>query len=289
MLANHGMTRYGFTYDNFGDNGAVNPATTPGATVTAGASPNVESATPLVLATGSNIAHDVYWLECMASNVGGTGDRQMLLDIGVDPAGGTSYTWIISNLVIGNLPLSTQLPVGQGFLFPFLIRAGSQVACRVQCSQSLITARVAAKFFGKPERPENTPVGQYAETIGTITNSQGVGFTPGNAADGSWQSLGTTTRDLWWWQLCYSIANGTITAEATYIDLAWGDGSNKHLIFRAHHLGTSSEIVADLLLVNKNPAAAFCPVPAGATIYVRGRCNNAPDTGYNAVALGIGG
>jgi hypothetical protein len=31
------------------------------------------------------------------------------------------------------------------------------------------------------------------------------------------------------------------------------------------------------------------PVPAGVNIYIRGRCNGAPDTGYNATVIGIGG
>ena len=277
------MARYGFTY-NYG----TNPTTTPGQVVTAHVTPNTEGSTPLVLATGSNIAQDVNWIELSLNGTSGTGDRQMLLDIGVDPAGGTSYTWVIQNLVIGNLPLATALP-GAQFLLPFFIKAGSQVACRVQCSQTVITVRVAAKFYGFPDRPEAVPAGSFSETMGTITNSQGVSFTPGNAADGTYVSLGATTKPMWWWQLCYSIANGTITAESTFIDLAWGDGSNKHVIMRAQHIGATTEACADVLAVNKNHALCYCPVPAGATLYVRGRCNNAPDTGYNAVALGIGG
>jgi hypothetical protein len=51
---------------------------------------------------------------------------------------------------------------------------------------------VSAKFWGDPSNPECVPVGQYSETIGTISGSAGVVFTPGNAADGAWTSLGTT-------------------------------------------------------------------------------------------------
>ena len=39
--------------------------------------------------------------------------------------------------------------------------------------------------------------------------------TPGNAADGTWTSLGTTSRDLWWWQVGYQIDNTVVTAEYT--------------------------------------------------------------------------
>jgi hypothetical protein len=127
-----------------------------------------------------------------------------------------------------------------------------------------------------------------SETIGTITNSNGTSFTPGNAADGSWTSLGTTTNPLWWWQIGYQLDNAAITAEYTYIEIAWGDGSNKHIICERMHQGTTAEQTGSVLNTQVLFHEAYCPVPAGSTIYVRGRCLNAPDSGYNAVAIGIG-
>jgi hypothetical protein len=285
MLVSGPFSAYSFTFDNFG----ANPAATGGGLVTAGGSINTESTTPLVLATGAQLTQDVYWIEVLVHGTSGTGDRQMLLDIGVDPAGGTSYTWIISNIVVGNTPIPPAGGVGFHFLFPFYIKSGSQVACRTQCNQISITARVMAKFYGQPSNPEIAPRGAFSETIGTITNSQGVGFTPGNAADGTWQLLVTATKSMWWWQVAFSVNNATITAETAYVDLAFGDGSNKHLIIRAQHFGTTSETCCDLLAANMSFLQAYKPVPAGASLYIRGRANNAPDTGYNGVAVGIGG
>jgi len=284
MLLHPRPSHFGFLYNNWG----TNPATTYGGLVTAGASANTESATPLVLATGANLSADIYALEIHFHTVSGTGDRSMLFDIGVDPAGGTSYTYVISNVVCGNTGGLATAANGYRFYFPIFIKAGSQVSIRTQCSQASITARCAAIFYGRPSAPENLPIGSFSETIGTITNSQGNAFTPGNAADGAWTSLGTTVKEMWWWQLGYQVSNATITAEYTYIELAFGDGSNKHTILRAMHGGTTAELCGDLFASNKSPAC-YCPVPAGATIYIRGRCNNAPDTGYNAVAIGIGG
>jgi hypothetical protein len=94
---------------------------------------------------------------------------------------------------------------------------------------------------------------------------------------------------LWWWQLAYQVDNGTITAEYTYVELAYGDASNKVTILKRMHQGTTSEQIGSILNGNLNIFEAYCPVPAGATIYIRGRCLNAPDTGYNGVAIGIGG
>ena len=281
-----GLSQFGFRFDNWG----TNPAATPGGTVTAGGSANTESATPLVLATGAQLTEDTCGIELSISDSSGTGDRQMLFDIGVDPAGGTSYTYVISNVVCGNTPvITTTGSGGHKFFFPIFIPAGSQVAIRTQCSQASITAKVQAMFFGRPGRPEAMPCGQFSETIGTITNSNGVSFTPGNAADGTWVDLGATAKDMWWWQLAYSVSNATITAEYTYIELAVGDATNKHIIHRAMHGGTTAEVAGMVLTTNRSPWASYWPTPAGAHLYVRGRCLNAPDTGYNAVAIGIGG
>jgi hypothetical protein len=285
MLLAPTLSRYSFTYDNFG----ANPSATPGTSVIPGAT-NAEG-TYTSIATGANIAQDVCGLYLRVSDgATSTAAKNHLLDVGVDPAGGTSYTTIISDIVCGATGAITTTGGGQQFFFPIAIKAGSQVAVRIQGSNGTAgTVRVGAKFYGQSSRPEIIPCGSFSETIGTITNSNGVSFTPGNAADGTWVSLGTTTNPMWWWQIGYQIDNGTITAEYTYVDIAVGDGSNKHVIHRIMHGGTTGETCGNSIHSNLIMHACYCPVPGGSTIYIRGRCNNAPDTGYNGVAIGIGG
>lgn len=278
------MSSFSFSYDNWG----ANPSATPGTSIVPGAS-NVEGSWTQV-ASGSNIAQDVFgfYLQIIAGATSAT-QKSHLFDIGVDPAGGTSYVPIISNLVAGCSPALTAAGARE-FFFPFFIKAGSSVAIRVQgVAATAGTVRAAIRFYGKPSLPWAVPVGTFSETIGTITNSSGVSFTPGNAADGSWVDLGATTRNLWWWQLGYQIDNATITAEYTYIELAFGDATNKHSMFKVMHGGTTAETCGLACQTNLLAFAAYNPVAAGQHIYVRGRCNNAPDTGYNAVAVGIGG
>ena len=273
-----------FTYDNWG----ANPSATPGTSVVPGASNAEGSWTQL--ASSANIAQDVYGFYIqVAAGATSTAIKSQLLDIGVDPAGGTSYSAIISNLVCGASPSLTQAGARE-FFFPFYIKGGSSVAARIQGSNATAgTVRVIARFYGHRTVPESMSVGAFSETIGTITNSSGVSFTPGNAADGSWVSLGTTVNPLWWWQLGYQVDNATITAEYTYIEIAHGDASNKHTIFKVMHGGTTAETCGLAMPTSLLSIAAYKPVPGGTTIYVRGRCNTAPDTGYNAVAVGIGG
>jgi hypothetical protein len=283
MLFPSGLSDYSFSYYNWG----TNPSATPGTSVIPGAS-NAEGAWTQI-ASSANIAQDVYWLAVQVFS-GGTASSQKdhLLDIGVDPGGGTAYVAAISNIVCGESGgIGGALPL---FVFPLFIKAGSSVAARVQGNNATAgTIFIIATFKGQPSRPEAVPVGMFSETIGTITNSAGPSFTPGNAADGTWVSLGTTTKAMWWWQLGYQISNATITAERTFIELAHGDGTNKQIIIRTMHAGQTQEQCNPILPGNANMASCLWHVPAGGELWVRGRCENAPDSGYNAVAIGIGG
>lgn len=284
MLLPVGLSSYNFTYDNWG----ANPSATIGTSVTPGASNGEGSWTQV--ASNSNIAQDCYWvyLQVFGGATAAT-SKQHLLDVGVDPAGGTSYSAIISNLAIGCSPALT-VAGNREYVFPFFIKAGSSVAVRIQGNSGTAgTVRVVVRFYGLPSRPEAVPAGAFSQTLGTITNSNGQSFTPGNAGDGSWADLGATSKAMWWWQLGYQIDNGTITAEYTYIEVAWGDASNKHTIFKVMHGGTTGETCGLTVQTSMLACAAYQEVPAGANIYVRGRCNNSPDTGYNAVVVGIGG
>lgn len=284
MLGPKGFSGFGFTYDNWG----TNPASTLGTSVTPGASNSEGSWTQV--ASSANISQDIYALYMQVhSGATSTAAKPQLLDIGVDPAGGTSYSAIISNIVMGASP-SLTVAGNREFAFPFFIRSGSSVAVRIQGANATAgTVRVPVRFYGKPTHPWNFPVGRFSETMGTITNSNGQSFTPGNAADGSWADLGATSRDMWWWQLGYQIDNATITAEYTYLEVAWGTASQKHTMFKMMHGGTTGETCGLAAQTHLLAWAAFNPVPAGANIYIRGRCNNAPDSGYNATVIGIGG
>lgn len=284
MLHTPGLSAFNFTFDNWG----ANPSATIGTSVTPGAS-NAEGSWTQI-ASSANIAEDCYWLYVQIHTGATSGAaKNQLLDIGIDPAGGTSYTAFLSNLAVGASPALSAAGARE-HVFPIFIKAGSSVAVRIQGSNATAgTVRVAARFYGRPTRPEVVPRGARSQTFGTITNSNGSSVTPGNAADGSWVDLGAVSQPLWWWQLGHQVDNATITAEYTYLEVAWGDASNKHTMFKVMHGGTTSETCGLCAQTQMLAAAAYNPVPAGANIYVRARCNNAPDTGYNVTVVGIGG
>lgn len=288
MLYTPRQSAQSWTYDNWG----ANPASTIGTSVIPTTS-NTDPTTYTAIASSANIAQDVYGIYVQVHSGSTAGAvKGHLLDIGVDPAGGTSYSNIISNFNISNAPALTVAGAKEHY-FPFFIKAGSSVAARIRGSNATAgTVRVAVRFYGQRSRPETFPVGSYSQTFGAVTaSSRGTSITPGNAADGGWLDLGavTTGLPLWWWQLGYGIDNITVTAEYTYLELAFGDGSNKQSIFKVMHGGTTNETCGLSAQTQLLWHAAHQPVAAGSNIYVRARANNAPDTGYHVNVLGIGG
>lgn len=272
-----------FSYDNWG----ANPATTIGTSVVPGASSAEGNWTQV--ASSANIAQDIYGFYMLIhSGATSAAAKLHVLDVGVDPAGGTSYTAVITDLVCGASPALTAAGNREHY-FPLFIKAGSSVAVRIAGSNATAgTVRVAMRFYGQFSSPMQVPTGMYSESYG-VTGTSGTSITPGNAADGSWVQVGTTAKPIWWWQLGYQINNATITAEYTYLELGVGDATNKFNVFKMMHGGTTGETCgltgqAQLLWHN-----AYYPVPAGTNVYVRARCNNAPDTGYQAGVIGIGG
>ena len=263
------------------------PAATPGLSVTFGVS-NAEGSW-VQIATSANIAQDVYgfMVECYALNSTGY-SLNATLEVGVDPAGGSSYTSITGDLLVGASVGSATQGAGATYYFPLFIKSGSSVAVRGSTSYTSGTGRVRMVFFGRPARPELVRVGQYCEQVGAITNNVAVSFTPGNGAEGSWASLGTTTRPCWWAQLCVGHNTTAMTAVHTYVDLAVGDGTNYDIIIENYSLYGNT---AEYLL--RNPIAnlygGHWEIPAGATLYVRGWCHTTVVSGWNARAVLVGG
>lgn len=273
-----------WTYDNWG----TNPGSTIGTSVAPGASNTLGSW--VQLASSANVSQEVTGIYLQVhSGATSTAAKPQLLDIGIDPAGGTSYSPILSNMQIGSSPTLTQAG-NREFFFPIHIPAGASVAARIRGANATAgTVRVVIRLYGQPGDPL-FKAGSFSETLGANTGtSTGTTITPGNATDGAWVDLGSITNSMWWWQLGYNINNGTITAEYTFLEVAYGDATNKQTIFKMMHGGTTGETCGLAAQTHLLWHAAYCFVAAGTNIYVRGRCNNAPDTGYNVTVTGVGG
>ena len=263
-----------------------------GTSLTAGGSAHTKNATPTQLIAGSSITTDIYGLSIRFQNgFLAANARRFLTDIYVDPAGGTSWEAAprIANLVTNCCSMTQG---GTEYFFPLYIPAGYSIGATCQSETASATIRIAVRAFMGPDTPWAHFCGTRVKTFGATTAStSGTAFTPGaSGAKGSYSSsLGTTTDELWWWQLGVVSTDGSQTAVQYFMDLAFGDASNKYLaVMDAMHINIGTGEVAGY------PKAGGCGLPwrraaSGSFIYVRGACIGTADSSWSGIAYGMGG
>lgn len=257
-----------------------------GSTITPGTAPTFGSW--VQVATGANMSQDTYGvLICFNNGASSATIRNILVNIGVDNAGGTTYEVKIPTLIAGS---ATTYGLGTGgiwYYFPLYIPAGSSVA--VQATSTVVTAFQAyLQFFGQPRRPETVRAGSYVDAFGVdLTNARGTATTLGTTADGAWTQLGVaTTKSYWWWQSAYYAADTTMTAAVIHSDLSAGTATNKKILYENQYTSvTAAEQISSLpVFVN-----SYNNVAIGDIIYVRGQSSTTADSGTGFAAYGLGG
>lgn len=247
------------------------PAAAFGATVTPG---NNSKGSYAQLIAGASVTEDV-WAIRVRFNSGATSGaaRDIIADLGIDTAGGSSYTVLIPNLLASCAgPHTTG---GIGYWFPVFIPAGSSIGVAASVNNATVgTLRAWATLYGKPRNPEATPVGYAVEAVGVVTgSSRGTTVTAGTTSEGSWTSLGTTTRNAFYAALGVGFNDTAMGANVTGVDLAWGDASNKLLVVENQLVttttGEASGYTAD---------EGWAMIPSGTTLYGRAQCSGTADT-----------
>jgi len=156
--------------------------------------PGFDSADGTAVSLITAIAHDVHNLAILVSDVTAIGAAQYtLMDILVDPAGGSSWTSFIDDLVVGFVAAAPQRVT---YNFPIFIPAGSSIGVRMRTSHTTATAsRVSIWASGEPSRPDAWWCGQGVETLGvTAGTSRGTSIAIGaSSAWGAWASIGSPT------------------------------------------------------------------------------------------------
>lgn len=282
MLALPHTNSWGFVYTNQ-DNGS----NTPGTQVASGTSGSEGSWGQI--AAAASITTDIYYVTLLIHGGGTSGAaRQYVLDFGWDPAGGTSYAAFFNNLAMGSAAtFNTGNACAAGarmFHFPCKIPAGSSVAVRTLGADAFGAPFYVAHFYGKPSRPELWRPAAYSETVGYSSGATGTSFTPGNAAWGSWASLGTTTKKNFWAQLGIQVNNTTMQTASLHYQLAIGDGTNQRVIIDGWGASSLSETFGHHM---QQPCS--WEIPAGAELWIRGNNSASPASGYNATAVLFGG
>jgi len=241
------------------------------------------------IASAANIASDVYWVTIRVT--GGTtagAAKNHLIDIGIDPAGGTNYGVVVDRFPVGQS--ATLTSYGMEFSFPWFIPAGATMAARVQGSNATAgTVRVHVFLNGVPTNPGVVLRGSQSEVLGTVTGSLGVSFTPGNSgAEGTWVSLGSTTKRLFWWQIGVQQDNNTVTNLPYHIDVSYGAAGGDNMLLRnIIFMQTGTSEIA-WLTNSMQFQRCYRDLPSGTQFWVRGTCSGTAETGFNARLLGVG-
>ena len=170
--------------------------TTFGTQVASGVSNADGSAVTILPALG----HDAEYLRIMlASTLTVAVDNSALMDILIDPAGGTSWSVLIPSLAVAGLcalsvTSSPYAPPSGGYDFPIWIPAGASIGAQARnAGGTLQTFSVGMYAHGGNANPASWWCGQRVSAIGVdASTSRGSSHTPGvSGSFSSWANFGS--------------------------------------------------------------------------------------------------
>lgn len=235
-------------------------------------------------AIGSALTEDVHEVEIRISATGAdSASREIAVELRGDRAGGTSYVTLIPGMLSGG---SFQYDLNPRiFTFPLFIPSGTTLAARAYGSVTT-ACRVLVLTRSRPQRPDVSRSGHVVEAVG-LSGRVGTAITLGTTNKGSRTLLGTTTRDLWHWQLALQLGSG---------DAAWvNTGIHLDLEYSVDGGTNFVPIITDSIWTTTSGEQLFgwqsfgeLWVPAGAGIYARGQSRNDTADIYAVAAYGVG-
>lgn len=239
-------------------------------------------------AVGSALTSAAYGVRVIVhSNYTNGAIRETLLNVGYDPAGGTSYSVLIPDLQCGSAGVIVGAAAGPiEYVFPLYIPSGATLA--VAAYGDVATAFYAGvQVFQAPISPESIKCGTFVKSIG-VSGTGGAAVTAGTSSEGAWTSIGTTTAPMWYWQVGWGgDAAGAMNPNGVAIDVAVGDGSNYEIIIQENYRqGDTTERFA--MMGSQALLGYYHPVPSGSTIYARAQVSTALDANTTAIVYGVG-
>jgi hypothetical protein len=257
-----------------------------GVTCTSGTSNADGSAVALFSAA---LAHDAEYLRLMISGaMPVSGNNDLLMDVLIDPAGGTSWTEFIPYLITGALggtESSGNNPSGPSarYDFPIWIPAGASLGIRARSAHSVASNLTVAAFaFGGNANPASWWCGQRVTGVGiNAASSTGTAHTAGNSNSfSSWANLGSPLpAAAGALQFAVNGPGGTFYSQNAYqFEFGVGGARIGAPMFRVL---TSNEVG---WLLETGPILK--KLPAGSQLQVRGSCSGtAQSLGVAAYAV----
>lgn len=240
--------------------------------------------TPATILTA--LAKEAFALRLIFSNCATAGAaRDMLATIVIDPAGGTSWTDFITDLLVTGA--SVYRTGGIEYYFPIYIPAGASLGFKTSVNNATVgTSSCAAIAYCQPSRPDGIQVGKFVRSFGaTVASSAGTGITAGGVSEGAFVEIGTLADRLWYWEVGMGINNSTITSTRHNVDIAIGDATNKKTVIS--NIGFNSNTSEEIW---KMAARSLGIGASGDKVYGRAQAGpNATVTGVSLMAYGVGG
>jgi hypothetical protein len=274
-----------FYFANCTDNlSAATPAVEPGTNFSAGAS-NADDVAVSVLTA---VPHDIHFLVVGFAGFNLTAvNGRALADLLIDPAGGSSWSSLIDDLVCGFTTITNvaNAVINCWYCFPLWIKSGASLGARARTihTVAITTGRCVIYAYGNPSRPDMWWCGQKVESLGiNAATSSGTSITPGNSgAFGSWTSIGATTGARYG-AIQFGLNGTNATATGTYYHFEIGYGSTRL---------PGSPTMAARLETSEVAARNFqmpiwCDIPAGTQMQARGKCDATAEI-WNCALYGV--
>ena len=243
------------------------------------------------LLSGANVTDDVWAISLCVNSVNVAGaSRNVIITVGYDPAGGTSYTDTDQHLLVGPAGAYSGAASNGGpvwFYLPRRLRAGTSIGLKGSVNSADLTAFSAyAQLWCRPRRPELARAGAYVDTLGATTaSSSGTAVTPGTTSDGSWTQIGTLTRSAWYLAWGVGVDDSTMSNNVGHVDISIGDASNKRIVVSNGYFFTAANEA-----IGKPAQGAFVRGSAGDVVYARMQVGpNAADSNYSVAVYAVGG
>ncbi len=267
----------------YSNTSATRPVAAFGTVVTPVVLPNKGGWAQVVSA--ANMANDGYGIMiCINNGATSATTRQLLVDVGVDDAGGTTYLVKIPNLLCGNASPYTA-GGGKWYYFPLFIKAGSAVAVRASGTTTGVF-NASVTVYGLPSRPDMVKTGTKVISYGVdATTGRGAALTLGTTAEGAWAQVGAAIGSPapFFWQMGYTCADTTMSAAMLLFDIGVGSAaSTKIAALDIPVLITAAEQISQL------PRVHGCTEESatGDIVYVRGQSSTNADTSPTVAVYG---
>lgn len=244
-------------------------------TVIAHATPHTKGAW-LELISETSYDFDVYNVVLVfASSALSSTSTVSLLDIGYDPAGGTSYGVVIPNILAGGAVSQARRRGPR--IFPCYIPRGSSIAARLQSIVVSGEVRVGIQIDGGTPTDEGFPhMGPVVDYGTNESNSEGVVPNEASAGvKGAWKEVvAATTHPHRGFSFSYQCANTSGVSGAFHvIDLGVGAGGSEVLL--AENFAVLSSDSGEEVWSSIGGWPITQPLPEGIRLSLRTSCESA--------------